>query len=156
MFFSCWLVVPWHHFWSIHFFKWPLHVFIYATSDWSFSFIPIGHYFDYFPQEMNSNGSFQPRAFPDSNVQMESFDNQQLISMMMPNETYGSGIVHPATSTKLWPQENHSLNMDYCVNGMVCFIQIRLRNHLSLQLTAVSWNIWQSSACLFVQRVGSE
>ncbi|XP_014069275.2 colorectal cancer associated 2 isoform X1 [Salmo salar] len=77
-----------------------------------------GHYFDYFPQEMNSNGSFQPRAFPDSNVQMESFDNQQLISMMMPNETYGSGIVHPATSTKLWPQENHSLNMDYCVNGM--------------------------------------
>ncbi|KAM9442435.1 POU class 2 homeobox associating factor 3-like isoform 1-T1 [Salvelinus alpinus] len=76
------------------------------------------HYFDYFPEEMNSNCIFQPRPIPESNVQMDSFDNQQLISMMIPNETYSSGILHPATSTKLWRQENHSPNMGYYGHGM--------------------------------------
>ncbi|XP_024298449.1 uncharacterized protein LOC112265406 isoform X3 [Oncorhynchus tshawytscha] len=59
-----------------------------------------------------------PRAIPESNVQMDSFDNQQLISMMIPNETYSSGILHPATSTNLWRQENHSPNMGYYGHGM--------------------------------------
>nr|XP_046150380.1 uncharacterized protein LOC123992854 isoform X2 [Oncorhynchus gorbuscha] len=77
-----------------------------------------GHCFDYFPEEMNSNCIFQPRAIPESNVQMDSFDNQQLISMMISNETYSSGILHPATSTKLWRQENHSPNMGYYGHGM--------------------------------------
>lgn len=133
-----------------------LHVFMYAPSDWSFSFIPKGHYFDYFPEEMNSNCIFQPRSIPESNVQMDSFDNQHLISMMIPNETYSSGILHPATSTTLWRQENHSPNMGYYGHGMVCFIQIQLRNLLSLQLRTVIWNICQSSGCLFIQRFGLE
>ncbi|CAB1347790.1 unnamed protein product [Coregonus sp. 'balchen'] len=67
---------------------------------------------------MNSNCIFQPQAITDSNVQMESFDNQQLISMMMPNEIYSSGIPYPATSTKLLCQENHSPNMGYYGHGM--------------------------------------
>ncbi|KAL0973063.1 hypothetical protein UPYG_G00198420 [Umbra pygmaea] len=77
-----------------------------------------GQYFDAFPEEVDSKSSFQLRAFPDNGVEVEQFDNQQLISMTMPNETYNSGILHPTTSTQHWSQELHFSNMDYYGHGM--------------------------------------
>uniref|UniRef100_A0A8C8HGJ6 Uncharacterized protein n=1 Tax=Oncorhynchus tshawytscha TaxID=74940 RepID=A0A8C8HGJ6_ONCTS len=61
----------------------------------------------YFPQEMNSNGSFQPRAFPDSNVQMESFDNQQLISMMI-SPSGSLNMSSPVDYNSYSPQESYT------------------------------------------------
>ncbi|XP_036393358.1 colorectal cancer-associated protein 2 isoform X1 [Megalops cyprinoides] len=78
--------------------------------------------FDVCPGNSMPDGSFQPRQYADNfcNVPIEAgaFDNQQLVNMMLPPESFSSSFLPPASAAPTWPHGHFASSADYYSHGM--------------------------------------
>lgn len=79
--------------------------------DSRFSIIPIALYYDSIIEDANSQRCLQSRSFTDpaGTVQLSSaFESQQLMSLLLPEENFGSNPLPPPPSAQHWAYGHHS------------------------------------------------